>query len=68
MHLTGVETFQLPTREQVLYLGLNGLIGTVSYFRDEISSYGSISVAKQKNGHVTFKLCSFRMVHFSPNF
>ena len=30
MHLTGVETFQLPTREQVLYLGLNGLIGTVS--------------------------------------
>jgi solute carrier family 35 protein F5 len=29
MHLTGVETFQLPTREQVLYLGLNGLIGTV---------------------------------------
>ena len=30
MHLTGVETFQLPTREQILYLGLNGLIGTVS--------------------------------------
>ena len=29
MHLTGVETFQLPTREQILYLGLNGLIGTV---------------------------------------
>ena len=30
MHLTGVEEFELPTKEQFLYLGLNGLIGTVS--------------------------------------
>ena len=29
MHLTGVEEFELPTKEQFLYLGLNGLIGTV---------------------------------------
>ena len=46
MHLTGVETFQLPTREQVLYLGLNGLIGTVSKnkkFGREIISINFIS-------------------------
>lgn len=29
MHLTGVEQFELPTKQQFLYLGLNGLIGTV---------------------------------------